>query len=356
MVARNIPLRHASPHNQVNSDVIFQPLVRLPKTMPLPALPYLPWRPPRLEAGPVQLNARRLYILPSRAGLVFALLLLGLLIGAINYGLSLAYLFTFWFAGLAVVGMLHTQRNLSGLRLNAQAAAPVFAGESASLRLTAVNPSALKRYRIALSHPQGACEPCDVPADGQADLVLQVRHEQRGWHALGRFGIFSYFPLGLFRCWSVLELSDASATPFGVLVYPRPAPDALALPVSTGGQDEFTARPSDGDDFSGLRAYQAGDTPRRIAWKAAARSQDLLTKQFSSQRGSSLHLDWSQAPERDTEARLSRLTRWVLDAHAAGLVFALTLPGRNIAQGSGEAHLRRCLEALARFGESDAAH
>jgi uncharacterized protein (DUF58 family) len=101
-----------------------------------------------------------------------------------------------------------------------------------------------------------------------------------------------------------------------------------------------------------LRAYQAGDTPRRIAWKSAARSQHLLTKQFSGQRGSSVHLNWLQTPEKETEARLSRLTRWALDAHAAGVPFALTLPGRDIDLASGEVHLRQCLEALARFGET----
>lgn len=320
--------------------------------MKRPALPYLPWRPPRLESGLVELNARRLYILPTRAGLIFALLLLGLLIGAINYGLSLAYLFTFWFAGLAVVAMLHTQRNLSGLRLGAKPAAPVFAGECARLILEANNPGMQKRYRVGLTHPDCAEEEFDIPAGGKADLALSITHDRRGWHALGRFSIYSRYPLGLFRCWCVLEMTDTNAVPFGVLVYPRPAPDAQPLPTAAGADREALASCVDGDDFTGLRAYQAGDTPRRIAWKSAARSQHLLTKQFSGQRGSSVHLNWLQTHEKETEARLSRMTRWALDAHAAGVPFSLSLPGRDIGLASGEAHLRQCLEALARFGES----
>ena len=93
------------------------------------ALPYLPWRKPRIESTPLRLTARRLYILPTRAGLVFGLLLLGLLVGAMNYGVSLAYLFTFWFAGLGVVAMLHTQRNLHGLTLYELPTAPEFVGD-----------------------------------------------------------------------------------------------------------------------------------------------------------------------------------------------------------------------------------
>lgn len=319
--------------------------------MKLPALPYLPWRPPRLECGPIRLDARRLYILPTRAGLVFALLLLGLLIGAINYGLSLAYLFTFWFAGLGVTGMLRTQRNLSGLVIRAQASAPVFAGENARLLLEAENPSALKRYRVGLAHPAGASEECDAPAGGKAELALILSQPERGWRPLGRFAIYSRYPLGLFRCWTVLELSGADSASHGVLVYPAPARDKLPLPASDGAGERNEASLAEGDDFTGLRAYQAGDPLRRIAWKTAARSQSLLTKQFSGQRGEKLRLDWSCTPEKDTEARLSRLTRWALDAHAAGQPFELILPGRTIVMGSGETHLRHCLEALARHGQ-----
>ena len=318
------------------------------------ALPHLPWRPPKPESGPVRLNARRLYILPTQSGLVFALLLLGLLVGAINYGLSLAYLFTFWFAGLAVTGILHTQRNLSGLLLRAKTSVPVFAGEDARLLVEADNPTRLQRFRVGLTHPLGASDESEIPAQGKVDLALSLQQTHRGWHTLGRFSVYSRYPFGLFRCWSVLDLTHSDSTPLGVLVYPAPAREAIPLPASESADnnDEFSL--SEGDDFAGIRAYQAGDPPRRIAWKAAARSQHLLTKQFSGQRGSKLRLDWSRTPEKDTEARLSRLTRWALDAHAAGLAFELALPGRTVAMGSGEAHLRLCLEALARFGEPNA--
>jgi uncharacterized protein (DUF58 family) len=319
--------------------------------MKRPFLPYLPWRPPRPECGPILLNARRLYILPTRAGLVFALLLLGLLVGAINYGLSLAYLFTFWLAGLGVTGMLHTHRNLSGLRLHSKTSTPVFAGEIARLAIELENPGALKRYRVGLSHPTFDGEEKDLPAEGKTELTLTQSITQRGWQPLGRFGVYTRYPLGLFRCWSVLELSDPDSTAAGVLVYPAPARDSLPLPVSNSAEQDHATSRAEGDDFAGLRSYQTGDPPRRIAWKAAARSQHLVTKQFNGQRGTKLRLDWSRTAELETEARLSRLTRWALDAHAAGLAFELALPGHSISMGSGEPHLRQCLEALARYGQ-----
>jgi uncharacterized protein (DUF58 family) len=311
------------------------------------ALPYLPWRPPVLETGPLTLNSRRLYILPTRPGLVFALLLLGLLIGAINYGVSLVYLFTFWFAGLSVVGMLHTQRNLSGLVLRAAATAPVFAGDIACFRLRVDNPSRLARRRVSLRHAEGDGDAADLGAAGGAVLDLPLFQAERGWHVPGRFSIHSEFPLGLFRCWSVLELD------WGVLVYPQPAAVTLPLPApaSSDADDLGSAPFSEGMEFAGLRGYLPGDTTRRIAWKASARgSGKLLTKQFAGGAASYLWLSWWQTPERDVEGRLSRLTRWALDAHAAGLAFGLKLPGRTLPPQCGEAHLRQCLEALARHG------
>ncbi len=314
--------------------------------MPSAALPYLPWRKPATESGPVYLGSRRLYILPTRAGLVFSLLLLGLLIGAINYGVSLIYFFTFWLAAIAVMGMLHTQRNLSGLLLQGCPTAPVFAGESACFKLRVANSSRRTRLSLGLRHGQGQGETRDLAAGGEVLLELPLPQAERGWKTPGRFAIYSEFPLGLFRCWSVLDLD------WGVLVYPRPAADALPLPATEADDDAGVASGSEGTEFAGLRGYQPGDPPRRIAWKASARGgETLLTKQFASGVARRLYLSWWRTPERDPEGRLSRLTRWVLDAHACGLCYGLELPGRKLPPRVGETHLRQCLEALARYGQ-----
>jgi uncharacterized protein (DUF58 family) len=309
------------------------------------ALPYLPWRKPRLETGPLSLTARRLYILPTRAGLVFGLLLLGLLVGAMNYGVSLAYLFTFWFAGLGVVGILHTQRNMAGLTIRALPTAPVFAGESAEFALRVDNNGRLARRQVRIRHPEDDGPAVDIPAGQGGRVAVLLPQPRRGWRVPGRFSVYSEYPLGLFRCWSVMELD------WGVLVYPAPATDTLPLPAPEPRDQEGPATHGEGADFAGLRGYQPGDPPRRIAWKSVARGGlDLVTKQFASGGTRGLWLDWRLAPERDTEARLARLTRWVLDAHGAGLAFGLRLPGLEVPVQAGEAHLRQCLEALARHG------
>ena len=202
---------------------------------------------------------------------------------------------------------------------------------------------------LAISAPsatQSTLSPSGAGAGGLLELPLP--QPERGWHTPGRFSLRSEFPLGLFRCWSVLELD------WGVLVYPRPAATPLPLPALAAAADDAAepGRREEGMDFTGLRGYLPGDTTRRIAWKASARGGDkLLTKQFGGGAGRYLWLSWWQTPERDVEGRLSRLARWALDAHAAGLAFGLKLPGRTLPPQSGESHLRQCLEALARHGD-----
>jgi len=63
-----------------------------------------------------------------------------------------------------------------------------------------------------------------------------------------------------------------------------------------------------------------------------------------------LWLDWRATPDTLTpEGRLSRLARWVIDAHAAGLSFGLRLPDMTIPPAPGDAQRDRCLEALALY-------
>jgi uncharacterized protein (DUF58 family) len=152
------------------------------------------------------------------------------------------------------------------------------------------------------------------------------------------------YPLGLMRAWSYVQ-PDMRA-----LVYPTPdhAPLPPNQPVADSG--DAMASGAGADDFAGLRAYEQSDSPRHIAWKAAARGGPLLTKTFSGRAAAELWFDWDRLPvEMGTEARLSRLTRWVLLAQAEGLRFGLRLPGVELPLAQGPTHVERCLEQLALF-------
>lgn len=300
----------------------------------------LPWRPPEVEAGPITLTSRRLYILPTRIGLVYGVLILGLLLASVNYGVSLGYLFTFLLAGLGVVGMFHTERCLHGLVLRPLAVDPVYAGERARFRIKLA--SDRPRAGLTLEHAGQASTPLDLARDAAGILSLDLAQPVRGWHRPDRLTLASTWPLGLFRCWTVFKPD------WGVLVYPRPAIDAMPFPEPAGHGRTLARHPAGEDEFSVLREYRPGDSPRRIAWKSVARGLAPQTKQFAGAGGDEIVLRWPDCPEADTEARLSRLTRWALDAERSGCVWGLGLPGYRLAPGRGEHHLHEALAALAR--------
>lgn len=308
------------------------------------------WKSLLRIARPVQhvaiLDRRHIYILPTRQGLLFAAVLTCMLIGSINYALSLGFVLTFLLAGLGVVGMFHTWRNLVGLSISGGRTQPVFAGETAHFGFRLSGSDALPRYAIALQGKAATALYADVPAHGTTEIVLPMSTSQRGWLSPGRLTVFTEFPLGLFHAWSYVE-SDTRC-----LVYPRPAPPGLPLPAAdAGNRASHHLAPSGDEDFAGLRSYQYGDSLRRVDWKASAREQGLFTKQFQGTGSAALWLAWEMAPG-EPETRISQLTRWVMDAHAAGLGYGLRLPGKDIPPASGTLQLQRCLEALALLGTS----
>jgi uncharacterized protein (DUF58 family) len=290
----------------------------------------------------IVLVRRRIYILPTRFGVLFAVMLLLMLTGSANYALSLGYVLTFLLAALAISTILHTFRNLAGLRVSALRTAPVFAGDVAQFRLSIANDATADRYSLALIHGEREFAVVDVPAEGAVIATAAIATTTRGVFKPGRLTISTRFPLGLFRAWAYLQLDTRC------IVYPRPASATTPLRQANVGASDGGGQGRGIDDFAGLRRYVMGDSPRQLAWKAVARDQGLLTKQFLGDAEGELWLRLDDLPhELHFEEKLSRLARCVIQAHAAGQAYGLDLGATVLPLGRGGAHRERCLEALA---------
>ena len=301
------------------------------------------------------LDRRRVYIVPSRPG--FALFgVIGLiLIGATNYDNALAYILSFLLLGLMFSAMLRTWRNLKGIALVVEDAAPVHAGTPAQFTLKLNDAAELSRYAFAFRRllprnqrfwwwrPQteGFGE-CQTLEGGAAIATLIVPTVRRGWLVLGRVEVASQFPLGVFRTWGYFRPTARC------LVYPAAA-GKLPLPgVATNAVDEAGSAGPGVDDFAGLRAYVPGDSLRSVHWKAAARSEDLVVKQLQGGGRGKLWLRWADtAALASVESRISQMTAWVLQADRTGTAYGLKLPALELAPATGPAHRERCLRALA---------
>ncbi len=296
-----------------------------------------------VETGTVVLNQRRIYILPTRQGLGFAGVLVLMLLGDINYNLSLGYALTFLLATAGGMSMLYAFRNMAQLEIKAGHVEPVFAGEQARFLFHFNNPGALDRHQLQLHDDARHRTLFDLSAQRSTSIELALPATQRGWLDSGRLTLHTEFPLGLFHAWTYLHF-DAPC-----LVYPKPAaPHPLPAMSSQNGNGKTMVKGD--EDFSGLRNYVAGDALPRIAWKALAREQGLQVKQFSAQQGHELVLDWWQLPDIATERKLELLTRWVLDAEAQSLHYGLRLPHVELPPAQGLAHRAECLRVLALFG------
>ena len=292
----------------------------------------------------VLLKHSRIYILPSRRGWTMIGTLAIMLLTSLNYALSLGFAVTFLLAGLVGAALLHAFRNLAGIEIRPLAASETFAGGRIAFTLSATGG---ERTREAIEIVAAGADRVTADIPGGQAVILRIERPApvRGKLALGRVTLSSTQPLGLWRAWSYVHF------PLSGVVYPEPEPGAPPLPRGAHGQDLTAPGQGEESEFAGLRDYQPGDPPQRVAWKAVARGAGWYTKEFDGAGGGGqVTLDWSMLPRAlDVETRLSRLTAWVLAAERSARPFALRVPGGTLPVANDREHRRTALTMLAMY-------
>lgn len=261
------------------------------------------------------------------------------------------YLLLFALTAVFLISIPHTLINLAGVTLRVDSAKPAFAGHEVFLPVEIVNTSRGTRYGIELTlsargHKRERIS-C-IPSENAARLTLRFPALRRGEHNIGVLRLTSAYPLGFTRVSKNFVSSQA------YLVYPKPAGNSQ-LPASRTSSPESWVRADfgKGDDFSGVRAYIPGESQRHIDWRAVARGQPLMTKQFVAEPEAAVHLDFSSLGVTDLEERLSQLALWVVEAERARRPYSLRLPGTYIQSGFGQSHFHHCLRALSLFQDNE---
>lgn len=288
------------------------------------------------------LKPRQIYILPTRWGILYAVMLLLLLVGSINYSISLGYYVTFLLASLGNMAMLHAWRNLVYLQASIQPASPVFAGSIAQVAIQLSDTKNRARYTIAAQFDGNAMVTEDIASNSRQIFLTPLQTHQRGWQTLPRIKLHTEFPLMLFHAWAYVD------NPQKVLVYAKPSSHNIAPPVSNADQTGGKSHVAKGDeDFDGHKTYQVGDAPSRVDWKASSKGIGMLSKQYSGNGNATLFLDWAATNGLAFEARISQLTQWVTEAHQAQQHFGLNLPNLTLPPNNSLAHYHEALKALA---------
>jgi uncharacterized protein (DUF58 family) len=290
---------------------------------------------------PLTLEYRHIYVMPTRFGFWFGMLLALTALGGLNFNNNMTLLLGFLLAAIAQLTSVLAYRNQVGLRIEAIRAAPVFAGEAASFKILLKNPEDRNRFALQAVSPEST-DSVDLPPEHSGQLTLKQQTTRRGWMHLEPFRIENRFPLGLFRAWTVVIPESK------VLVYPKPSNHPPALP-KTGRGDYGAAHQGEGEHFHGLREFQPGDPLRRIAWRTSARHQKLYSRVMESPSEEACELNWYLMGAGDTEEKLSILTAWVLRAERRQIPYSLEMPGDALPADLGEAHRDACLEILALY-------
>jgi uncharacterized protein (DUF58 family) len=285
------------------------------------------------------------YPTKSFAGLLFVLA--AMWYAASSQNSAAAYLLLFALTAVFLVSIPHTLTNLGGVTIALESVKPAFAGQEVSLPVEISNGSRATRHGITLALPGSGRERTridHVPAGKAARVTLRFPARKRGKHEIGTLCLTSVYPLGFTR---VLKKFATSPT---YVVYPKPAGN-LQLPLSRARSPHNRPQADfgEGDDFAGVRAYAPGESQRHIDWKAVARGQPLMTKQFTAEVQGSLYLDFSALRFADVEDRLSQLALWVIEAERARRPYGLRLPGTEIPPALGQSHFHQCLLALSLF-------
>ncbi|MFT5580119.1 MAG: hypothetical protein ACI9WS_002879 [Paraglaciecola psychrophila] len=289
----------------------------------------------------ITLDRHVIFIFPSKAGLWFGMLLLLMLLAAVNYQNNMAFALVFFLSSLFIVTIMHTFANLSGLSFKALRAGPAFVGDSVPFELLLSREGSKSYFDINIYWPHSEVQLVTLMSQQQR-VKLHLTAARRGLFKPGRLKVETFYPLGLLRAWTWIELDWAA------LIYPAPlACEYSALSLSDS--DHAAAEPVPGsEDFYQFRHYQAGDTLKHLFWKGYAKGGELQTKQFVSYRQQSSWLNWDNV-DGSVETRLQKLCYQVLELEKSGRDYGLKLPAQSIAPDQGERHLQRVLTALAKF-------
>jgi uncharacterized protein (DUF58 family) len=298
------------------------------------------------DALPITISRRRIYILPTRVGLMLALMLVAMLIAALNYNSNLGLAFAFLMASVALVTMHHCNRNLLGLRVDAAAETDAFAGGEARFEFALRNDSKVDRRDVEVRcMASGAI--CSVAARSNEAVSVAVPVARRGVVRVSQFELRTRYPFGWFHAWTYVQGS--------LTAYVAPAALGVrTLPAAAGTGSDSRSELRGDEDFSGLRNYEPGVPLKHMAWKVLARGGEAAVRSYTGLAAQPEWLEWSCLEGQDTEARLSQLCRWVLEGEAARRAYGLRIPGKEIAPSRGPEHRARCLRALAVFGISPA--
>ena len=298
-------------------------------------------------------HRRQLYMLPTKAGYIFSLIVFLLFLASVKFSHQATFLLTFLLCGFGAISALHTQKNLNHISLTIKNSADIFLGENTKFVCEASHSTQSSRNNLWLVC--GDHHHCfDLEADSVYKHIFALKPEERGIFNFPAITLTSHYPLGILFGWS-----KAFKTNLSCIVYPKPKnllpkPNSISVEANEEVQHSSVMVKSqlNSGEISSLRPYRAGDRLRDIDWPSFAKSNQLISREYESKVDLKSVYTWQHVISLNLEDKLSQLTYWLIDAEKNQQDFQLIIPGYESDNSSGKEHLRQCLTKLALWGKT----
>jgi len=259
-----------------------------------------------------------------------------------------------------LVGHFGTAWAAASLEVSWDCPSRVFAGEAFAIVVTlrhrgGVPVSGVEVHEAAPGRSGPAALAAEVPARSRVSVEARGKVRRRGLHRVPPPTATVRWPFHLAQ--AVLSAGEFRE----VIAYPRRVPVGAApfrSPVPEAALETAAATPRGGTEFRGLRDWALGDPPRAIAWRASARHDRMIAREFEREEAGRavvlLDADARDLPpgergaavERACSLAASHLLR--LRAEGRRVAFAAFAPdARVVAEASSRAGIGRALEAIA---------
>lgn len=290
-------------------------------------------------------------LLFTRSGAVFTAGILAVGLAAVNTGNNLLFLLLGALLGLVALSGILSERMVRPVTVVRRVPRGVPVGEHARLRYDVTN----HRTRFAIytleireaGLPGSAFAAVIPPGEG-----VVVRNDpvfiQRGTVPLDVVTVSTSFPFGLFRKERDLRMAGE------LVVWPstrRP----VRLPDLSGDRSRrlgsrASFRAMHRGEYRSMREYRAGDDPRDVHWKAAARSGSLMVREYEGEDAAGIWvcLDIATPPGERAEESVEMAAALAARSLREGREVGFATQGRVHPPGRGEAQLEAILDTLAR--------
>lgn len=297
----------------------------------------------RLQAGRVQVR-------PTRSGVVFGVMLLGVVVAAVNTGNNLLYLVLGALCALLVLSSALAEWNLRGVQVRRRLPEEAFAGQPAAGVFVVENRRRVGaawglrvEERLELSGAPVATRRVGRVGPGAVvEVPARWTFPERGRVALASLRLESRFPFGLVRRWRDIPVTGH------VVVWAAPArgPHGARSRGTGLGRPDRRLRGREGD-FQGVRPYVPGDPLRDLHWATAARTGVPMVVVRDGAQAEEVLVTVLDVVGDHWERELSQATGQILRHVSAGRAVGLSVGDATHPPRSGEAWRRRLLDLLA---------